>query len=104
MDQGPFAVSAHPDRDRLHGRAAAGAAVAGGLVHVKGPEAMRAVVAVPGAVLLRHDRPPAMAAVEGPVFARARVAWRLAPGAASARWRPDMGLFVKIGIQGEILA
>jgi hypothetical protein len=49
VDQHPFAVLAQGNGDRLHFAAAAGGAVAGNVVEVDAPEAVWAVIAVPGA-------------------------------------------------------
>src|SRR5688572_1922922 len=64
MDERPLAVAAHPDRDRLHARAARGAAVAGALVEVHAPETMRAVIAVLRARRARAHLGAAVAAAE----------------------------------------
>lgn len=50
MDEGPLAVVADGDADRLHGLGAGAAAVAGFLIDVTRPQALGAVVAMTRAV------------------------------------------------------
>lgn len=54
MDEGPLAVIADRDADRLHGLSAGAAAVAGLLIDVTRPQALRAVIAMTRAVGLRR--------------------------------------------------
>jgi hypothetical protein len=50
VDDGPFAVAADPDGDGLHGGAAGGGVVAGGVIDVEAPEAPGAMVAMARAI------------------------------------------------------
>src|SRR5262249_43151290 len=79
VDEHPFAVAAHGDGERLHGRTAASGTVAGRVVDVSTPQAAGAVVAVGGAHSL--DR-YVEAAVTAPERARPT---RTSAGALMAR-------------------
>ncbi len=66
MDEGPLAVVADRDADRLHGLGAGAASVAGLLIDVTRPQALRAMVAMTRAVGLR--RHVALAVDAGEMF------------------------------------
>ena len=65
VDEHPFAVTAHGNRDGLHGRLAVGRPVARIVVDVPAPEAVRAMVPVGRAGRRRGNVQPAMHATEG---------------------------------------
>ena len=65
VDDSPFAASAHPNSHRLHDAAAVGRPVAGLDVDVQAGKAVRTVVAVVAAGVLRRAEPAADLAGEG---------------------------------------
>jgi len=64
VDDRPLAVIAHPHGDRFHRRAARTHAIAGRVVPMHTPQAMRAMVPIPRSVRLCVDRPATSPAVE----------------------------------------
>jgi len=64
VDQDPFAITSHGDRDRFHRRSAVGVAIAGRVVEVLAPQAARAVVAMCGPWCIEGDVETAVSAAE----------------------------------------
>ena len=64
MDEGPLAIIADRDADRLHGLGAGAAAVAGLLIDVTRPQALGAMIAMTRAVGLRRHLAAAVNASE----------------------------------------
>jgi len=64
MDDDPLSVSTHGDGDRFHERAALRGSIAGTVIQVAAPQAVRAVVAVSRAEGVGRDVQPAMATAE----------------------------------------
>jgi aryl-alcohol dehydrogenase-like predicted oxidoreductase len=65
MDEHPFPVPAHGDRDRFHRRTALGVAIAGPVVEVATPQTVGAMVAMSGAGCVIGDVESTLAAPEG---------------------------------------
>jgi hypothetical protein len=57
VDDRPFTVLPHPDGDRFHARAARRHAIAGRVVQVQTPQAVRAMIAMPRAIRFSIDWP-----------------------------------------------
>jgi hypothetical protein len=64
MNDDPLPVSANGDGDRFHERATVCGSIAGTVVDVAAPQAVRAVVAVSGAEGVGRDVQPAVATAE----------------------------------------
>ena len=64
MNDGPFALVAHPNGHGLHNAAAIGLPIAGLNVHVKAVEAVRAMIAMVAAGAFRHYQTAAELAFE----------------------------------------
>ena len=64
MDDDPFPVSSNGDGDRLHERATVRGSIAGTVVQVAAPHAVRAVVTVSGAEGVGRDVQPTVATAE----------------------------------------
>jgi hypothetical protein len=64
MDDDPLPVSSNGDGDRLHERATVRVSIAGTVVQVAAPQAVRAVVAMSGAEGIGRDVQAAVATAE----------------------------------------
>jgi len=64
VDDDPLPVSSNGDGDRFHERAAVRGSIAGTVVQVAAPQAVRAMVAVSGAKGVGRDVQPAVATAE----------------------------------------